>query len=211
MRYNMTDHLMPLVLLSVSDHAKNTMNSTTAFLSFKKIAIWYWCWCHVMPTTLVSALCDVDSTISGMIAFFKSRWLKWGKTWLFWSCATIGTSHAIHVMVIVLLITQLHFLGQGNWNEMQHEFLVNMMPVVLASASHYPNGIINGTIPFISSRWLKWVAIWLFSQIDHWCRHWHNLFLKYLEWYHCISWIKVIEIRGNMTFLVMWPNNVVNI
>ena len=101
-----------------------------------------------------------------------------------------------HMMPTTLSVAPLHFLGQDNWNDMQHNFLTlwshlhHMLPLTLASVlcdpdtisdctiaflrqrwnavqgnifghmtpvtSHDDNGIINGTITFLMSWWLKW-------------------------------------------------------
>ena len=43
----------------------------------------------------------------------------------------------------------LHFLGQDDQNEVQHDIIGHLMPLVLAS--HDADGIINGTIALLKS------------------------------------------------------------
>ena len=82
----------------------------------------HWCWCYMMPTAsymaslfslskdnwndihhasfghvapLNSASHYVNIIINGTTAFLRSRQLKWGVTWLFWSHDAIGASVSI--------------------------------------------------------------------------------------------------------------------
>ena len=63
---------------------------------------------------------------------------------------------------------------QDNQNEVQQDLLGNVIPSAMALASHDADGIINGSIAFLRSRWLKWDAAWPFLVI--WCHwQWHHL------------------------------------
>ena len=81
-----------------------------------------------------------------------------------------------HVMLMASSMTPLHSLGQDNWNKVQNEMFGHVTSLVLVS--HDVDGIINGTIPFLWSRWSKWGAG--FSSYDTigvhlsitWCQ-WH--------------------------------------
>ena len=59
-------------------------------------------------------------------------------------------------------MTSFHSLGQDNWNEVQ---LGHAMSLALMSESHDADGIINGTISFLMSKWLKWGAAWLLGHV----------------------------------------------
>ena len=58
-----------------------------------------------------------------------------------------------YVMLIALLMALLHFLGQDEQNEVQHDFLGHFP--LLALVSHDAKGVINGNIAFFGSRQLK--------------------------------------------------------
>ena len=82
----------------------------------------------------------------------------------------------------------------------QHKFFDNLMPLMLVSVPHDANSFINGTIPFVRPRWLRWGSTWLFSSCDAistgicinccwWCHQWHSLGQN-------------AQMMCNMTFLV---------
>ena len=63
-----------------------------------------------------------------------------------------------HVMQTTLLMVPLHSLGQDDQNEVQHDVLDHVTALAQASTSNYANGIVNGTITFLISKWSKWCA-----------------------------------------------------
>ena len=69
---------------------------------------------------------------------------------------------------MVLKRTSYYLWGQDNWNEVQ---LGHVMPLALVSVSHNAYGIINGTILFLLSIWLKWSAAWFLVMCWIWCLH----------------------------------------
>ena len=116
-------------------------------------------------------------------------WCHWHQCW--------------HLTVpMALKITSFHSLCEDNQNRVQ---LGHIMPLALVLLSHDVNGIINSTIPFLMSEWLKWGATWLFGSCHaigtnvgiKWC---HQHCQRYLY----IPYIKTINMRSNKTFLFMW-------
>ena len=59
------------------------------------------------------------------------------------------------MMPMALSMVPFHFLGQDEQNEVQHNIFGHVMPLLLASASHDADGIINSTIVFFRSRKLN--------------------------------------------------------
>ena len=53
-----------------------------------------------------------------------------------------------HVILITLSVAPLHFFGQYDQNDMQHDFFSHTIPLAQALVSHDADGIVNGTIPF---------------------------------------------------------------
>ena len=82
-------------------------------------------------------------------------WCHWHQGW--------------HHMVWMASKMTFYFLGLDNWNKVQ---LGHVMSLVLVSASLDADGIINSTIPFLMSKWLKWVAAWILIMCCHW--HWNK-------------------------------------
>ena len=102
-------NLMSLALASVSPDVINIIKRSQ------------WLFGHVMPLVLASVSCDVNDVNNGAIAFLRSTQLK--------SCATSLFGHwqnllwCLCYMIPTMLSTApLHSLGQGNWNEVQHDF-----------------------------------------------------------------------------------------
>ena len=73
--------------------------------------------------------------------------------------------HLHHVIPMALAIAPLHSWGQDNLNNVQHYILGYVIPLVLFSVSHYANSVINGNIPFLTSRWSKWDMTWLSGHV----------------------------------------------
>ena len=96
----------------------------------------------------------------------------------------------------------------SRWSKWGVTWLCCLLTLMLVSC--YANSVVSGTIAFLRSRQLKWGVTWLFWSYDTngagiglmWCQQHH-------QWYHCIPWIKMIGMRWNIPFLVMWPINVV--
>ena len=114
--------------------------------------------------------------------------------------------HQCHMIPMVSSMVTLLSLGQDDQNEVWHD----CCSLTLMLVSCYTNSVVSGTIAFLRSRQLKWGVTWLFWSCDTsgagiglmWCQQHH-------QWHHCIPWIKMIEMRWNIPFLVMWPINVV--
>ena len=118
-------HLMPLALASVLHAASSIINGTIAFLRIRQLkwgATWFfWSLTHL---ALMLALHNANSVVNGTTAFLRSRLMKLDATHLFWPCDTIGAS-------IGIAWSQQHqqwhhciLLGQDDWNEVKHDFLV---------------------------------------------------------------------------------------
>ena len=134
---------------------------------------WHWCWHHMMPSALLKEtlhslhednqnqeqqdyfvhmtqlqlpLASHDATCVGV------KWWHWDK------CQS-------YMMLTTSEIASLHFLGQGDRSEVQHDFLVHMMPLGLASASCDAKSIDNDNTALLRSRWSKWSATWLFGYV----------------------------------------------
>ena len=145
---------------------------------------------------------DANSVINGTILFVRSRWSKWDATWclVIW-CHYHQHQHLVmpmasstaplhlfsqdnqhrhwclyHMILVASKMTLLHFLGQDNWNKVQHDFLScdtidisiaitwyhwhwywwNIMP--LLSVSCDVGRTISSPIAFVRSRQSKWGA-----------------------------------------------------
>ena len=72
---------------------------------------------HVMPLGPVSH--DGDSIINGNIAFLRSKWLKWGATWLFGHVTSL-TPVLHHIVLMVSSVAPSHSLGEDIQYEVQH-------------------------------------------------------------------------------------------
>ena len=116
---------------------------------------------HDMPLALVSLSHDADGIINGTITVLTSMWLKWGAAWLL-VMFCLWHWHKQHVMLVIFSITPLHWLGQGGWNEVQHNFFGHVMPFALMLASHDGISIVKETTTFFTSRPLKLGATWIF-------------------------------------------------
>ena len=112
-------------------------------------------------TQLVPALVShhINGLIIDTISFLRSRWCKWGATWL------------CHVTqyVPVSSIASLHSLGQDDKNEVQYDFTNHVMTLVMASMSCDTNT--NCSIVFLMSRELKWVQYNFLVMWHHQCWH----------------------------------------
>ena len=106
---------------------------------------------------------------------FSLMWCYWDQCW-----------H--HMVPVGLKMTSLHPLRQDNWNVAQ---LGHVIPVALVSESHDADGIINGTIAFLISKWLKWSEAWLF-----WSCAAIGIYTD-SKWYYCIvnSTIAILRSR----------------
>ena len=135
-------------------------------------------------TPLVLASPHPDRFVNGTIAFLRPSWLKWSETWHFWSCDAICNvigimchqwQHQWHCWFL--------WSRQSKWGATW--LFGHVMPLVLVSASHYANSIINDAIAFLRSRWLKsgkTLLIWSFDTI---CTS-ITWFWWHYQWHHCI-------------------------
>ena len=139
---------------------------------------------HVTPWASASASSDANDIINDTIAFLRSRQPKWSTTiFLGHVMALVPGKHQCHIMSMA----PLHFLGQDNQNELQHDLFVHVMPLALASASSYADGVINGILSSLRSRWLKWFATWPFLVMwCHWHQNWCHMILMALSMAHSI-------------------------
>ena len=112
----------------------STVNVTTAFLWSRQLKQDVrWLFGHGVPLAFMSH--DANSFFNGTTAF-RSRWLNWCKTWLFWSCGTTGISAVV------------------TWCQC-HKCHHDMTPM----ASSLTHGILR-------SRHLTWGATWHFWSYD---------------------------------------------
>ena len=202
--------MMPL---AVSCDANGIISGTIAFL-FKAIKIR----CYM---TILS--CDANDIVNGTITFLKSRWSKWTTSWLF---GHVVHWHQKHMVPMALSTAPLHSLDKHDQHEVQHDLFGHVIPVAIALASHDVESIVHGTIGMrcnltylviechwcpagngtitgiivsLTSAWLKWGATWpflscdaigIFTNVHWWCHVWH----------HYNLYVKMIEMRCNMTF-----------
>ena len=107
-----------LALASASFDANVIVNSTIIFTRsrwlkkciiylFSLVMPWCWCWCHMMPTV----------SINDTIPFVRSRLWKGDATWQFAHLMPLASSS---MMPMVSSMATLHFFGQNNQSEVQH-------------------------------------------------------------------------------------------
>ena len=117
----------------------------------------------------------------------------------FYSCDVITTRFGLTWFQWHQKMTSLHSFSEDNWNEV---LLHHVMSLALVSVSHDADGINNGTFACRTTE--KWYSM---TYLVMWC-HWHRLSSMWCWWHcqchHCISEVKMIEMRCNMIFLVMW-------
>ena len=116
---------------------------------------------HMMPLAPVS--CDAGGIINGTIAFLRSRLLKLGATWPFWSMMPLAQVLA-SCNVYGIMNAPLHSLGQDTQNEVQLEFVVlwchchwlwgHMMPMAPSHSSGDGNQIEMELDIFV--KWCLW-------------------------------------------------------
>ena len=144
-------HMMPLVSVSVSHNANSIINCTTAFHRSRQLkldATWTF-WVPVSASHYAHAS-------SKAALHFQGQENQWGAIRPFFVMQCIDTS--VTWCQMVLWMAPLYFWGQGNQDEVQHDFFGNEMPLAPASASCDSPHIINDTIAFLRSRQLKWAA-----------------------------------------------------
>ena len=151
-QHNLSVHVMPLALASVSNDANSIINGTTTSLMLRtaercnvtSLVMWfYWHQHHMMETALP------------MKPLHSSGQDDWNEVQCkFWSCDNIGICimwhqwHWHHMMPIASSMAPLHSLDQDDQNEVQHDLFGHVMPSTLALASHDDDGVINGIIAF---------------------------------------------------------------
>ena len=110
-------------------------------------------------------------------------------------------------MLMVSSMASFHSSCQNDWNEVQHCFLVICCHWHWLKEHMILLALSNCTTVFVRPRWLKWGAKWLF-----WSCHAIGtnvgiaLCTLYCQRNHYIPYIKTINMRSNMTFLVKWHN-----
>ena len=115
MWYHWHYHMMPRASTMASLHFFGWDNWNEVWHNYFGHAMpLHQCWHHMMSKAL---LCDANSIIDGITAFLKSKWPKWGATWIFFHLW-----HWHHVMPMVASMASLHSLNQNNWNEVHHDF-----------------------------------------------------------------------------------------
>ena len=138
--------------------------STSSFI--QQGAIWLfvrWCqYCQYIPlmVSLIVPLLLLVQDVQNEIQHDFSRHL------------ILLALHEHHMMPMELSIALQHRLGQDNWNNVQHNFLHHVMQLMLMPVSHDANSVINGTIPFLRSRWSKsnFLDMWYL-----WHHHQHHV------------------------------------
>ena len=128
-------------------------------LSQTFLVMWHlWCWCQNLKMSL-SMTHDANGIINVTTAFCRSRWLKWGATWLLWSVMTLA-SHDTNGTTAFL---------RSRWSKWGWlDILGHVILMTLASALHDANGIVNSTIPFFRS---KWNASYFYVMWHNWHQH----------------------------------------
>ena len=76
--------------------------------------------------------------------------MKCNMTFLVMKCHWCQCYH--HTMLMASSMKPLHFPGQDNQNEVQHDFFGHVMPLVLESAVCDADNIISHTIALLMSR-----------------------------------------------------------
>ena len=125
---------------------------------------------HVMPLAPIVASHDGLSIVKGTTTFLRSRQLKWGAIWLFWSC---HNGHWHHMIPLVLVSHDAYsiindiiiFLGQDDRSKVSHDFLGHTLALALVSASYDANSIVKATIALLRSRLSKWSTTWHFGHV----------------------------------------------
>ena len=90
--------------------------------------------------------------------------MRWYIT--FWIMWCHWYHYCSHVMLTASSMAPFCSLGEGNWNKVWSDPIGHAMLFVPVLASHDTDGIVNGTISFVSLRWLKQDANWLFGSCD---------------------------------------------
>ena len=143
-----------------------------------------------MPLALASVSNDVNSNISGIIAFPSLRELKCGAASLFllWDATGVGISvtwcqwcHQWH-----------HCIPYVTMIKMRCNMTFCSVALILMSCD--ATSIVNGTTAFLRSRTLKWDVTWhlwscdtIFDGISIMSWQQHH------QWHHCIPWVKIIK------------------
>ena len=76
--------------------------------------------------------------------------------------------HCCHMMLTLSSMAPLCSLGEDKWNKMWYDF-GHVMLIAPVPAPYYTVGIVNSTVLFVRSWWLKEGATWLV------CQHWHHM------------------------------------
>ena len=155
----------------------------------------------ILLLSLLVSSCDTTGINGDTTALLRSRWLKWGAIWLYWSCDTTGISIDItwchwhwplhHMIPITSSVKSLHSLGQENWNAGQHDILGHVMPLALALVSCDTDHSINGIIAFLRSWWQKrWNILFWSCDVIGIRTIWH-------QWHHQWNMTLMSELHTN--------------
>ena len=90
------------------------------------------------------------------------------------------------------------FSHPANWNEMHHNILGHVMPLMLVLVSHYANSVINGTTQFVRTGWSEGDETCLLVMWCHWHHHCTMICQWHHQWHHCISLVKVTKMGCNI-------------
>ena len=184
----------------------------------------------VKPLTLVSVSHDADGIISGTVAFLMWKWLKWGAAWHFWSCAAIGID--IGSMWCWWYCQWHHCIFRSWWLKWGAPWWLFWSCYAIGNdiGITWYHSIVKGITTFLTSRQSKWGPIWLFGYVTQlllplashngigfsvsvtWWSFWScdtigtNITWHWQDhqWYHLHSLQKLIKMRYNMIFLIMW-------
>ena len=160
---------------------------------------------HMKPLAPDLALCNADSAINWKTAFLRSRQLKWGTkqlcgnlmpftlAWVSYAANSIINDTTAFLSLRQLAVQLRIMWCYWCWHQCHKKPMLSSM-APLHSLDQW--------------QW-KWGVIRLFWPSDttgagigiSWYQY-------HYQWHHCIPSVKMIKMRCNMTFLVMWPNKV---
>ena len=84
---------------------------------------------HVMLLAQALASSDADGVINGIIIFLRSRWSKWGATWLFGFGHVMPLDSASHnILSMELALVQSHKLPLNNHLNITNTMMSSLVP-----------------------------------------------------------------------------------
>ena len=156
-----------------------------------------------LSLALTYAACDADSIVYATTAFVRSKWLKWGATWLFWSWHATSTDVGI---------TWCYQHYQMNYNIPDIKTIKMMsnitfghvtqlpLPLESVSVSHYAYCIISSTIIFLGQDDRSKLQHDFLIHICHWHWHQHQVMQTALLMAPLHSLGQMIKMKCNKTF-----------